>query len=81
VLTVTDGTHTAKINLTGNYLASVWDLTADSSGGTVVTDPTAPSAHGLAAAMAGFAPAPTGGASSATATSALPHPLLAGPSA
>jgi hypothetical protein len=81
VLTVTDGTHTAKINLTGNYLASVWDLTADSSGGTVVTDPTAPSAHGLAAAMAGFAPAPTGGASSATAIVALPHPLLAVPSA
>jgi hypothetical protein len=80
VLTVTDGTHTAKINLTGNYLASVWDLTADSSGGTVVTDPTAPSAHVMASAMAGFAPAPTGGSSTA-AIVALPHPLLAVPSA
>jgi hypothetical protein len=77
VLTVTDGTHTASIHLTGNYRASVWTLSADPDGATVVADPT-PSAHGLAAAMASFAPEASG-ASSTMATAALPHPLLASP--
>jgi hypothetical protein len=57
ILTVTDGTHTAKLHLTGNYLASTWTLTSDGHGGTTVTDPTpqtaaAPTA--LLSAMAGF---------------------------
>jgi hypothetical protein len=79
VLTVTDGTHTAKINLTGNYLASVWTLSSDTGGGTVVTDPAAPSAHGLAAAMAGFAPTAGGAQSSAPLATPLPQVLVAAP--
>ena len=33
-LTVTDGVHTAKIELSGNYTSSSWNLSADGSGGT-----------------------------------------------
>jgi hypothetical protein len=65
VLTVTDGTHTAKIDLIGDYLSSTWDLSADSGTGTIVKDPTAkpPAAspvHALAAAAASFGAAPAG---------------------
>ena len=42
VLTVSDGTHTANIDLVGNYLSSSWDLSSDSHGGTMVVDPVAP---------------------------------------
>ena len=42
VLTVSDGTHTANIDLVGNYLSSTWDLSSDGHGGTVVVDPVAP---------------------------------------
>jgi hypothetical protein len=52
VLTVTDGTHMAKINLFGNYLASTFVAASDGHGGTLVHDPAAagaqlasPSAH------------------------------------
>jgi large repetitive protein len=38
-LTVTDGTHTAKIALLGNYLASTWTTSSDGHGGTFVIDP------------------------------------------
>ena len=38
-LTVTDGSHTAKIALLGNYLSSGWTLSGDGNGGTVVVDP------------------------------------------
>ena len=65
VLTVTDGTHTAKINLKGNYLGSTWIASSDGHGGTTVVDPRAragASPLALAAAMAAMAPAsaPTG---------------------
>jgi hypothetical protein len=40
VLTVTDGTHTAKIALTGNYTGSTWTTASDGGGGTTVVDPT-----------------------------------------
>jgi hypothetical protein len=67
-LTVTDGTHTAKIHLTGNYTAATWTLTSDGHGGTTVVDPTAPTVHTrpmqpLVSAMAGF-----GGGAGATST-------------
>jgi len=61
VLTVTDGTHTAKINLKGNYLSSTFVASSDGHGGTIVIDPKAPSGaapppsastHALIAAMA-----------------------------
>jgi hypothetical protein len=42
VLTVTNGTQTAAINLTGDYLASTFTTSADTSGGTTVVDPTGP---------------------------------------
>jgi hypothetical protein len=41
-LTVTDGTHTAKIHFSGNYTGASWVLSKDSSGGTIVVDPTRP---------------------------------------
>src|SRR5262249_28553966 len=42
ILTVSDGTHTANINLVGNYLSSNWDLSSDGNGGTIVVDPVSP---------------------------------------
>jgi hypothetical protein len=59
VLTVTDGTHTARITLLGNYTASTFTPSSDGHGGTSVVDPTAPSSRTpplqpLVAAMAGF---------------------------
>ena len=40
-LTVTNGTETAKIALTGDYLSSTWTLSNDGNGGTNVVDPAA----------------------------------------
>ena len=42
-LTVSDGAHSANIDLVGNYLSSTWDLSSDGSGGTIVVDPVASS--------------------------------------
>ncbi len=39
VLTVTDGTHTAKITLTGNYTTSTFVVATDGHGGTLIHDP------------------------------------------
>jgi autotransporter passenger strand-loop-strand repeat protein len=39
VLTVSDGTHTATINLLGQYAAGNFTLHSDGNGGTLVTDP------------------------------------------
>src|SRR5262249_305199 len=41
ILTVSDGTRTANIDLVGNYLSSSWHLSSDGNGGTVVVDPVA----------------------------------------
>ena len=41
VLTVTDGTHTAQINFSGNYTLANFHFFSDGSGGTLVTDPPA----------------------------------------
>ena len=43
VLTVTDGTHTANIQMVGSYTLANFHFAADGSGGTLVTDPPAPS--------------------------------------
>ena len=61
VLTVTDGTYTARIRLQGNYTAVAFTAASDGHGGTIVTDgPKAPIAataiHGFVAAMAGHGP-------------------------
>jgi hypothetical protein len=60
-LTVTDGTHTARIKLIGNYTAAagtVFTLSKDAGTGTMVTDPTViasrPAATALAGAIATF---------------------------
>jgi hypothetical protein len=39
VLTVTDGTHTSKITLTGNYTTSTFVVATDGHGGTLIHDP------------------------------------------
>jgi hypothetical protein len=54
VLTVTNGSQTAKIDLTGNYLGHTFTVAFDGHGGVTVKDPPAASA-GLVQAMAGFA--------------------------
>jgi hypothetical protein len=63
VLTVTDGTHTAKITLIGNYTASTFNVSSDGHGGVKVVDPTTAqsgSSVTLASAMAAFAPQSSG---------------------
>jgi len=55
VLTVTDGTHIARITLEGNYLSSKFTVSSDGHGGTSIGDPAAvASTHRFVAAMAGF---------------------------
>jgi hypothetical protein len=60
VLTVTDGTNTAHINLKGNYTASTFVASSDGHGGTIVVDSTAkddaiaPSGAKFIEAMAGL---------------------------
>ncbi|MGI8839602.1 MAG: beta strand repeat-containing protein [Caulobacteraceae bacterium] len=44
VLTVTDGTHTAHINLTGDYRHSTFVAASDGHGGIIIHDPTRPAA-------------------------------------
>ena len=73
VLTVTDGTHTAKITLIGDYLASTFTLASDGSGGTLVTDP--PKTAALATAMAGFGPGSAAGAAAGASAHPPPSPL------
>jgi hypothetical protein len=41
VLTVSDGTHTAKLNMVGNYTLASFHAKSDGSGGTLITDPPA----------------------------------------
>ena len=63
LLTVTDGAHTAKIKLLGNYTGSTFMVSSDGHGGTTVIDPTPPAqapainlppSHPFISAMAGF---------------------------
>jgi hypothetical protein len=42
VLTVTDGTHTAKLDFNGAYTLADFDFASDGHGGTIVYDPPAP---------------------------------------
>jgi hypothetical protein len=82
VLTVTDGTHTAKIHLAGNFTGSTWTLTSDGHGGTTVVDPLAARTAGaapLASAMAGFAPAAAAASQLPAACSPCLTHLLAAP--
>ena len=54
VLTVTDGTHTAKINLLGNYTTSTFTTSSDGHGGTTIVDPTTGGLARLVAAASVF---------------------------
>ena len=47
-LTVTDGSHTAKVALVGNYLGSTFVPSSDGNGGTNVIDPPAPTGSSAA---------------------------------
>jgi len=58
-LTVSDGTHTAKINLTGDYRSTTFVASSDGHGGTTIVGsgmdgPAAPRPHVFISAMAGF---------------------------
>jgi len=79
VLTVTDGTHTAKIKLVGDYSASTFTTSSDSHGGTTVVDPQAKAATVLSfiAAMAGFGAGPGGHVTATADPGRSPQPLLA----
>nr|MDQ2860460.1 hypothetical protein [Pseudomonadota bacterium] len=59
MLTVSDGTHTARIRLVGDYRASSFVASSDGHGGVIVVDPpwlpTPPSPLPMIAAMAAFA--------------------------
>jgi len=63
-LTVTDGVHTAKIKLIGNYVGTTFTASADGSGGTTITDYTPAAVHAFVAAMAA-----TGGPAGSSLTS------------
>jgi len=55
VLTVTDGTHTARINLTGAYTAATFTAASDGHGGVAIVASPAPAPHVFAAAIAALA--------------------------
>ena len=93
VLTVTDGTHTAQIHFSGNYLDSTWIASSDGHGGTTIVDPTpspsgavassaspAASPHQFVAAMAGLTGS-AGGAIHTGEAGPIHQPVLAGPRA
>jgi len=77
VLTVTDGTHTAHINLAGDYLASTFVAASDGHGGVIVHDPAA--AHRFIAAAASLRAGSGGSMSMATEAWRSPSPMLARP--
>ena len=67
-LTVSDGTHTARITLAGDYTGSTFTASSDSHGGVIIVDPPATaSAHDFVAAMAGLNASAAGSASPAQA--------------
>ncbi|HEY2179041.1 MAG TPA: hypothetical protein VGH15_10695 [Caulobacteraceae bacterium] len=76
VLTVTNGTQTAKIDLTGNYLGSTFTVAFDGHGGVTVKDPPAASAS-LTQAMAGFVARPPAASVAQLKPPASLRPLLA----
>lgn len=51
-LTVSDGTHTATLNLLGQYTAADFAISSDGHGGTLITDPGTVQQQTLAAALA-----------------------------
>jgi hypothetical protein len=74
VLTVSNGTQTAKIHLIGDYLGSSFTLAGDGHGGTTVKDPPA----ALVQALATFPASPAAPASARPQAVADPLPTLLG---
>jgi hypothetical protein len=58
VLTVSNGTQTAKITLTGNYVGHTFTVATDGHTGVLVTDPPAGGSAPLSQALAGFQTGP-----------------------
>jgi len=75
VLTVTNGTQTAKIKLSGDYLTAKFTTGSDGHGGTTVVDPTA-SGAGEAASIHRFVAA---AAALGTKAGAALEPVDSGP--
>jgi hypothetical protein len=83
-LTVSDGTHTAKIKLVGNYTGSTFDVADDGHGGTIVTDPPKTQHSALAQftqALAAFSPGESGTSGHAVTAPASIVPLVVMPKA
>jgi hypothetical protein len=80
VLTVSDGTHTALIDLTGDYLGDTFTAASDGHGGAVVTAmATTPSPHAFVAAMAAMGAGDAGPIHASLDTARGIAPFLAGP--
>ena len=85
ILTVSDGTHTAHIALSGDYLSSTFVCASDGHGGVIIHDPTqgasAPPVqiHALVAAMATVASGQAAQTGQSTAVAAQAHPVLIAP--
>jgi len=77
ILTVTDGTHTAKLKLFGNFLGSSFDLSKDAGGGVIVTDP--PKTTAFTSAMASFGVSSHASAAIGAGAAATPPTRLATP--
>jgi large repetitive protein len=74
-LTVTDGTHTAKIALVGDYTGAAFVAASDGHGGTTVIDP---AVHAFIAASAATG-APSGGSASLDSSTPADPPQLLHP--
>jgi fibronectin-binding autotransporter adhesin len=89
VLTVTDGSNTAHINLRGDYTTATFVASSDGHGGTIVVDSTAKDAavalagqnplHQFIAAMAGLGASAMVGAVHTAATGLSREPTLVNP--
>ncbi len=82
-VTITDGSHTAHIKLSGDYTASTFVLADDGGGGTLVHDPAKAKMHAsppvFAQAMAHVGTAPPSSASVLLAAASRLSPLLTPP--
>jgi hypothetical protein len=81
-LTVTDGTHTARIKLSGDYSATTFTAASDGHGGTTVVDTAGASASAtrFVAAMAAFGANSPGVAVAGPGALRGPEPMLTAPS-
>ncbi|MHB8528859.1 MAG: beta strand repeat-containing protein [Caulobacteraceae bacterium] len=80
ILTVTDGTNTAHINLAGDYTAATFTASSDGAGGVTIVDPTSGSGAGATSgfvqAMAGLGARGSGSLLSKAHASQMLQPML-----